>query len=65
MKETIQKALNENKRVYVLYVSGIYKGQIVSIKNMHQFDKNKEHGDFKIHDITTDQETLNRMIKRA
>ena len=36
MTNTIKKALKENKRVYVVYTDGIYKGQITRIANEYQ-----------------------------
>lgn len=65
MKKTIQQALADNKLVYVVFTSGIYQGQIVGIKNIYQFDSYKKNGDFKLHNITTPEETVSRMIRRA
>ena len=65
MKETIKKALAKNKKVYVVYTDGIYKGQITRIANEYQLEKKQKDGNFKIHNITTDEETLSRMIRRA
>ena len=65
MRKTIQKALANNKRVYVVYTNGIYKGQITRITNQYQLDNKQKDGNFKIHDITTDAETLKNMIRRA
>jgi len=65
MYKTIQEALANKKRVYVVYTDGIYRGQITDIKNLYQLENKQKDGNFKIHNITTDQETLLRMIKKA
>ena len=58
MKNTIKQALQDNKRVYAKFTTGIYKGQIVGIKSMRQLDKTLESGKLELHNITTVAETL-------
>jgi len=65
MKNTIQQALQDNKRVYAKFTTGIYKGQIVGIKSMQMLENNLKNGKLEIHNIITDAETLKNMIRRA
>jgi hypothetical protein len=65
MINTIKKALADNKRVYVVYTTGKYKGQITRIANLYQLENKQIDGNFEIQNITTDAETLSRMVRKA
>ena len=65
MQDTIKNALNQDKLVYAIYTSGIYKGQIVGIKSMQMLENNLKNGKLELHNITTDAETLKLMITKA
>jgi len=65
MKNTIQQALQDSKRVYAKFTTGIYKGQIVGIKSMQMLENNLKNGKLELHNITTDAETLKLMITKA
>jgi len=61
----IKNALNNNKRVYAVFTTGLYKGQITSIKTMKDYKRQLQYGNLKLHKITTVKDTLKQMIKRA
>ena len=50
--------------IYVVYTTGIYKGQIARIKSITNLVSILKSGDIKLHKITTEEDTLKKMITK-
>lgn len=63
--EKVKKIIEENERVYFVYTSGIYRGQIIRATTIEKYLKDLEDGDLELHHITTTEKSLQDFITVA